>query len=179
MSKQKTINNSFRVRLDTFLAHTGRIIGWIGLVFWALPGIVGLSDLLYGTADSAVDRAIPFVCLALAALHGLLIWSAGRRKGLIDDFRLYCAMLAKSEDKSVVRLTEKLNLPLQTVLDQLEKMCRRGYFNGYLDYQDQCIHFSSVDAPQEQVVVCPGCGARNNVHGPVGQCRYCGAPLTR
>jgi len=177
MGKKNAVNNAFRVRLDTFLACAGRIVGWIGALFWGVIGIVGLSEYLHGDAVQPVHRAMLFVCLILTGLHVWLILSSSGIRDLIRDFRLYSAMLAKDEEKSVLRLSQRIHLPLESVLQKLQKMCRRGYFNGYLDHQDQCLYFPDGTEQDRQVVYCPGCGARNALSRSVGTCRYCGAPL--
>lgn len=177
MEKKNAVNNAFRVRLDTFRAGAGRIIGWIGALFWGIIGIVGLSEALHGDAAEPVNRALVIICLMLTGLHVWLILSSAGIRDLIRDFRLYSAMLAKDEEKSVLRLAQRISLPLESVLQRLQKMCKRGYFNGYLDHKDQCLYFPGLQAQDRQVVYCPGCGARNALSRASGACRYCGAPL--
>jgi len=177
-TKQAGMQRRFRVRLDTFLAHAGKALGWIGAVFWGVIGLVGLSEMLFGGADRPIDRVMPFICLGLAALHGLLIWSASGMKELIRDFRLYSAALARDADKSILGLSQRLGLPLETVLQRLQKMCRRGYFNGFLNLRDQCLCLHTDEPLSQQVVYCPGCGAGNAVSRAGGVCRYCGSPLS-
>ena len=179
MAKKDGLNNTLRVRLDTFLAHAGRLIGWVGVIFWGALGVYGISEALSGQAQGSVDGVMGTICLILAALHGFLIFSASGIRDLIQDFRLYSAALAKDSQKSIVRLAETMNLPLEKVLERLQKMCKRGYFNGYLDYKEQYLSFPSVGAAEKKVVFCPGCGARNTIARAGDVCRYCGAPLSK
>ena len=86
MAKERAERNTFRIRLDTVLSHSGRAIGWLGLVFWGAVGAAGFAELA-GGADRAVDRVMPFLCLFFAALHVLLVLSSARLRALIRDFR--------------------------------------------------------------------------------------------
>lgn len=172
MAKERAERNTFRIRLDTVLAHSGRAIGWLGLVFWGAVGAAGFAELA-GGADRAVDRVMPFLCLFFAALHVLLILSSARLRALIRDFRQYSALLAVIPDKSVPRLAAALGQPLETVLARVEKMCGRGYFHASLDRKSQRLLFPSF-AAQQHAVRCPGCGAPSVIGDT---CRYCGSPL--
>ena len=168
--------NTSRVLRDQWFVRVGRVFAWTWAVFWALIGLVGLGELLTGRAENSTDVIMPFICLALAGLHIWLIVLIRRIHGLLQDFRLYCAVFAREPDKSIPDLAASLNLPEQAVMDRLQRMCRRGYFNGYIDYRLQRMIF---DAPREQsqVVYCPGCGARSVISRQGAACPYCGAPL--
>ena len=169
----------YRVIRDTWLARFGKIVSWIGIVFWGLLSMVGFAEWIGGNADSAVDKVMPFVCLALAALHGLLLNASGKTSALIGDYRLYSAVLARDPDRSVQELSNALDVSSQKVTDQLQRMCRRGYFNGYLDHQQQKMQlFQPQDPTNLRVVYCSGCGAKNALTRAGGTCRYCSAPLS-
>ena len=165
-----------RTILDTWIARFGSVFAWTWMVIWAMMGIVGISDLISGNAPETVDKVMPFVCVAMAALHFLLIRKCRKTKALVRDFRAYCAVLSGNSDHSLPRLAQTLNIPAETVAANVQEMCRRGYFNGYLDHQAQRIVFNNQQ-PQVNVVYCPGCGARNSVSGNGGVCRYCDSPL--
>ena len=172
--------NRFRIFLDTWLARIGSLFGWAWMVFWGLIGLVGFGEIFIEGPEDALDIVMPFLCLFLAFLHFLLIRSARITKQLIADFRVYCAIFAKEPDKSIPEMAKTVNAPLSAVQDQLKKMCRRGYFNGYIDYQSQRMVFpgGETDGGDVTILHCPGCGAPNAVSDKGGTCRYCDAPLT-
>ena len=183
MNMVNSQQNRFRIFLDTWLARIGGVFGWIWLIFWIVPGVYGMAEIIAGKADRTVDYVMPWVCLAFAFLGILLIRSARKTKALIADFRLYCAVFAHSPEKSIPALAETLNLPADEAMNNLQAMCRRGYFNGYIDHTCRQMRFthsalSQPAAPQPLAVIsCPGCGARNTVARSGETCRYCDAPL--
>ena len=169
--------NTSRVTVDKVLSLLCRISGWFWAVFWVTIGVVGLFQVLAGKPDAkAVDWAMPFICLGIAALNVRLIRYANRLSQLLKDFRLYCAVFAREPDKSIPDLAAALNLPAEDVLKRLQTMCKRGYFNGYIDFQQQRMLLDTAGG-DSKVISCPGCGARSAVSAPGGRCPYCGSPL--
>lgn len=164
-----------RITLDIWIARLGIIFGWICLVFWAIMGAVGLSEL--GEAEDGVDRVMPFIALGLAALHYLLIRAMRYTRNLVEDFRLYSSVLAQDPDKEISGIAEALKIPQETVMKRLQAMCRRGYFNGHINYKAQRMELE----PELGLSVehCPGCGATTAIGNTGDVCRYCGAPLKR
>ncbi len=174
--------NRFRMILDSWLARIGSLFGWVWMVFWGLIGLVGLGTLLVEGPEDALDIMMPFLCLGMALLHYLLIRFSGKTKQLIADFRVYCVVFASEPDKSIPEMAKAVNETLSAVMEKLKEMCRRGYFNGYIDYRTQRMVFPSfgqeqTDGGSVTVIHCPGCGAPNAVASAGGVCRYCDAPL--
>ena len=165
-----------RTILDIWIARFGSVFAWTWMVIWAMLAIVGISDLISANAPKTVDKVMPFICIAIAALHFLLIRKCRKTKALVRDFRLYCAVLAKQPEHSIDEMAKILNIPSEIAAANVQEMCRRGYFNGYLDHQARRIVFNNQQ-PQVNVVYCPGCGARNSIARNGGACRYCDSPL--
>lgn len=168
----------FRITLDIWLARFGSLFGWVWLVFWALIGVVGLGECLSGQAKETTDIFLSFFCLGLAALHYLLIRACRNTKHLVGQFRLFCAFFAHNAEKSIPDAARALNLPLDTAMKELEALCRRGYFNGYIDRRLQRMVFPA-ESSSLAVVHCPGCGASTAIARTGDACRYCGSPLSR
>ena len=172
-------NNPFRIQCDIWLARIGSAFAWFWLVIWVLIGMVGLGDLMNGKSAETVDKVMPFVSFGFAAANVPLLLASRKTKRLIKDFRLYCPVLAHEPDKSISQLAAALNKPLEEVKGQLTEMCRRGYFNGYLDHQKQRLVFVQAQMESQiHILYCPGCGAKNAIRKTGDCCRYCGAPLT-
>ena len=177
MNKNLAHQNNGRVLWDAVFARIGVIFAWFFIVFWAIICIGGFVSLFTEIVhENSADYYMPYVALALSALHVRMLLSAKRTKRLISDFRTYCAVLAQEPDKSIPDLAAALNLPPKEVENQLKKMCSRSYFNGYIDYKRQRMVFSQ-GADEVTLVYCPGCGAANAVSTAGAVCRYCGAPL--
>ncbi len=123
---------------------------------------------------------MPYVSVGLAALNGWALFSIRRLRMLLSDFGRYCAIFAREPEKSIPDLAATAGVSEETALRQLEKMCRRRYFNGYIDHKRQCMVFAAPQADAvPDVVYCPGCGARNAVARTGDVCRYCGVPLEK
>ena len=169
-------NHPFRITLDVWLARFGSVFGWFWLIFWLSIGIVGLGELVSGKASATVDVVMPFVCLGFAVLNVFLIRSCRKTKMLVKAFRLYSAYFSHEIEKSIPDAAKAFDIPVETALRQLQEMCRRGYFNGYIDHQRQCMVFPE-DKPGLTLAHCPGCGAATAIAKTGDTCRYCGAPL--
>ena len=163
-----------RIILDIWIARAGSVFGWICLVFWAMIGIVGLTEL--PKAKSGVEYSAPFICLGLAALHWLMIRAAKDTRKLVGTFRLYSSVFAGGTT-GIDNLAETLKVPEDQVMHNLQRMCRRGYFRGHIDYQKRSMEFDP--AGDRYVARCPGCGAATAIFRTGDACRYCGAPLVR
>ena len=181
MAAEREQQNTFRVRLDTWMDHLGRVIAWIGLVFWITLAIAGFATLFAESShENPADYYMPYVCVGLAALNGWALLSIRRRHALLSDFRRYCAVFVREPGKSIPDLAATLGVPEETVMRQLEKMCGRRYFNGYIDHSRSCMVFAGrQNEAAPDVVYCPGCWARNLVSQTGSACRYCGAPLKK
>ena len=184
MAAKQGQQNAFRVRMDAWMGRLGGAIAWTGLILWAVFAIAGFSSLLSEKShDNPADYYMPYVCVGLAALNGWALISIGRRRALLSDFRRYCAVFAREPDKSIPDLAAAVGVPAEKVMRQLEKMCRRGYFNGYIDHRTKQMVFSNyrypenTEKPDLNVIQCPGCGALNAIAKTGDGCRYCGAPL--
>ena len=171
----------FRITLDLWLARFGSVFGWVWMIFWIVPGVYGLFEVILGKAETTADFVMPWICFGLAFPHYLIIRSARKTRALIADFRVYCAVFAQEPDKSIPEAAKALKEPVETVFRQLKEMCGRGYFNGYIDHRTQRMVFPGCEQEQTgggvTVVHCPGCGAPNAVSSGGGACRYCDAPL--
>ena len=184
MTEKMEQQNTSRVLLDTWMDHLGRVIAWAGLVFWITFAIAGFATLFGETShENSADYYMPYVCVGLAALNGWALVSIGRRRALLSDFRRYCAVFAREPDKSIPDLAAALGIPAEKVMLSLEKMCRRGYFNGYIDHRTKRMVFTHYSYPKDaekpdlNVIQCPGCGALNVIEKTGDACRYCGTPL--
>lgn len=176
--KHKKKYRAFRVRVDQWIARFGTVFAWVWLVFWALMGVMGVGMWVFGQAADATEKILPFFLLGLAALHGLLLRSFRRTRELVLDFDIACSVLAHEPDHAVAPIAKALKVPPEKAMASLQEMCRRGYFNAYLDHAKQELVFYTPPTPKEpQVVFCPGCGARSAIAVPGEPCPYCGAPL--
>lgn len=173
----------FRIGLDLWVARIGSIFAWVWFVFWALIGVTGVGMYVFGEAENATEKILPFFCLGLAALHWLAIRACRRTKDLELDFHLYCAIFAKEPNKSIKEVAKAMREPMSIVMKDLTEMCRRGYFNGYIDHRTECMVFphyrppENTENPELTVIHCPGCGAYTAIAKTGEACRYCGAPL--
>ena len=112
-------------------------------------------------------------CGRLTAIHYLLIRTAKGTRSLVGDFRYYAQILAKN--KSLSALSEETGEDPEDVKKKLRTMCKRGYFKGHIDLQQDRMVLESSKG--EYAARCPGCGATTRIRKTGGTCRYCGNPL--
>ena len=161
----------FRVITDIWIARIGTVVGWTGLIFWGMITSVSISSLF--SAKEALDWIMPWVCLGLTAIHYLLIRTAKGTRSLVGDFRYYAQILAKN--KSLSALSEETGEDPEDVKKKLRTMCKRGYFKGHIDLQQDRMVLESSKG--EYAARCPGCGATTRIRKTGGTCRYCGNPI--
>ncbi len=165
----------YRIIIDIWVARIGSAFGWICLVFWALIGAVGIGEL--PEAKDGVSVAMPFICFGLAAVHWLLVRAARNTRRLVGDFRLYSSVLARDPEKNIGGIAKALKIPEEQVMKRLQAMCRRGYFNGHINFMTKRMEMNTGE--DFSVEHCPGCGAATAIIRTGDVCRYCGAPLVR
>lgn len=165
------------VLADQAAARKSRRRGWILFAVFAPLFAVSVPDLFRET--DAGDKGMTVMCGFLAILGLWKVYSAFRTDQLQKRFRLYSSFFSESSQKSVAGLSAALNLPRERVLSDLQEMCSRGYFDGFLDMQSECLIFHRAGNEQKNgnVVQCPGCGAVNHIQNEGQHCRYCDTPL--
>ncbi len=158
-----------RATIDIWVARIGTVFGWFWFVVYAMCAVVSIVDL--PKAKDNFDYAMPIILVGLAAVHFLMIRVSKRIRELVSDFRYYAALLA--EDKSISSLSKKAKEPQQDVEKKLILMCKRGYFQGRLDLENDRLVLDSEPCAAR----CPGCGATTKIFRNGDKCRYCGNPL--
>ena len=161
-----------RPTVDIWIARIGTVFGWFWFVVYGLVTVVAFCEL--PEAKDNLDRAMPFVCLGLTAVHFLIIRVSKRTRELVSDFRYYAALLA--ENRSISELSKRVKEPREEVEKKLILMCRRGYFKGRVDMSRDRLILNA--APEACAARCPACGATTRIYKNGDACRYCGNPLT-
>ncbi len=162
------------------------IAGIIMTILFGLPAIA-----------SAVDKnrkaGVVFTMFILAALGVLLIIFSRKRKNLINDFKIYVQRLSVDPTGSIGNLAEGLGISQDVVKNNINMMIKKRYFsNAYIDTKNNRVVFpmvseqqqiNAVQASQSNIenitATCKSCGGINKlVKGTVGECDYCGSPLS-
>ena len=167
--QENKMEHRIRAAIDIWVARIGTAFGWVWFVLYALAAVVAFCEL--PDAKDSLDRVMPFVCLGLAAVHFLIIRVSKRTRELVSDFRYYAQLLAKN--KSIDALSRTVKEPKEEVERKLLLMCKRGYFQGRIDLQDDCLVLEDAGSAAR----CPGCGATTRIYRNGDKCRYCGNPL--
>jgi uncharacterized protein with PQ loop repeat len=162
------------------------IAGIIITILFGLPAIACLFDKKTGAG-------IIIVMFILAALGVLLIVFSRKRKKLINDFKTYVQRLSVDPTGSIDNLAAGLGTSQDVVKNNLNMMIKKKYFsNAYIDTENNRVVFPIVseqqqtNAPQASqssieyiTITCKSCGGINKViKGTVGECDYCGSPLS-
>lgn len=160
------------------------IIGWgIALLFF-----IGLF-----AAPNITEGVVGYVifCLVFIALGVLLIVHGKKTKDRIRRFRNYIAIIANQNETNIDQIANIVQMPVNFVLNDIKFMINKKYFVGaYIDNDTNSIAFqgrvpsaagneNTVPNSEMQVVICKSCGAQNQIaKGSVGECEYCGSPLS-
>lgn len=111
-----------------------------------------------------------------------------------ENVKKYLAIVINGNVRQLDSIASAVGKPYDTVKKDLQKLIDDGYFkNAYIDEAAREIvlaqpssvasnvnTYGSADASAvpPRVVSCPCCGANNTVVGAMGECEYCGSPLS-
>jgi len=162
------------------------IAGIIMTILFGLPAIVSI-------VEKNRKAGVVFTMFILAALGVLLIVFSRKRKKLINDFKTYVQRLSVDPTGSIGSLAEGLGTSQDIVKNNINMMIKKRYFsNAYIDTKNNRVVFPIV-SEQQQInaaqasqsnikyitATCKSCGGINKlVKGTVGECDYCGSPLS-
>ena len=151
---------------DIWVARIGSVFGWILIALFLLAGLVSfLMDPPY--------IVIGIVLLVIAALMIVLLFSFRKTRNRVKGFRYYANALV--HDKSITNLSANVGEPKEEITKKLQQMCRRGYFDGYVDIKGDRLVLT--EGGGAYAAKCPGCGAKTTIYKTGDCCRYCGIPL--
>jgi hypothetical protein len=182
--EQTTHASKSAVMIAVIAGKISTVVGWIFAVFFLLG--------LLGAAAGGVGYVI--FCLVCIALGVLLIVYGKKTKDRIRRFRKYITIITIQNQTAVDQIANIVQMPVNFILADIKKMIDKKYFVGaYIDQTTNSIafHGKAVTAANNeinedaapnremQIVACKSCGAQNHiVKGTVGECEYCGSPLS-
>lgn len=131
--------NSTRIG-GIFLAATGYVFG-VGALLLLIAVLIAASAAGWGLALSLGAAAMGIVTLIFAFMAGTgtsMVRSVGR-------FRKYVKILGNQEYCEVKELARQTGRPVKSVLKDLKKMIKKGWFRqGHLDEQGTCLMASDA-----------------------------------
>jgi len=160
-----------------------------GIIITILFGITLIASI----GDKKAGAGITITMFVITALGVLLIVFSRKRKKLINDFKTYVQRLSADPTGSINNLAAGLGTSQDVVKNNLNMMIKKRYFsNAYIDTENNRVVFSVVSEQQQTnapkasqsnieyiTVTCKSCGGINKViKGTVGECDYCGSPLS-
>ena len=173
------------------------IVGIIGGTFFLLVAAICVeewfSDPAYAT-DMEISGLI--MCIVLGLFGVILIVLGIQTLRLQKLYREYKEIAEASQDGFIPDMAAILSQPEDKVRRNLEKLCKKKYFNdAYVDNKaklfvrkdqmNQKIGNPSFTKTVKQTdaelitVKCKGCGGINKIQrGAVGECEYCGSPIS-
>lgn len=121
-----------------FLAATGGIFGIGTLILLLIAAAAAVAD-GWGTA-------LTFGVIVLGVFTLVFAWMAGTGAGMVRSvgrFRKYLSVLKDREYCDVKELAQKTGRSVKSVVKDLKKMIRKGWFRqGHLDEQGTCLMVS-------------------------------------
>lgn len=162
-----------------------------GIVITFIFGITAIACI----GDNKYPIEEKFTMFVFTAIGILLIIFSIKRKKLIKNFKSYVQRLSVDPTSSIENLASGLGTSQDVVKMNLEKMIKKRYFsNAYIDTENNRIVFSKASEQQTNTikvnqsnepkieyitVTCKSCGGINKIaKGTVGECEYCGSPLS-
>ncbi len=160
----------------------------------SMIGLGIFNTIIFGTFTLSVmmHPELSFVYRILGFLitgWGISLIVFGRKRmKLIDEFRRYQILLSTNSTGSIVSLANAINSPKEEVIKKLNLMIKRKFFKDvYIDIASECILPGTKVVSKRKIeekqnfitVACDNCGASNKIiNGKVGECEYCGSPLS-
>ncbi|ATW26804.1 hypothetical protein [Candidatus Formimonas warabiya] len=159
------------------------IIGWAGISLAVLGFFVSISQ---GIGKDDIG-AITFLLVA-----GIVLLLVGKKT--VKDaemYKRYIDIVVNQEITSIDNIAATLNVSYESAREHLERMMKKGYFEGaFIDESAREIVLSKKQsqghtekgtglADHMVVVLCKNCGANNTVaKGTIGECEYCGSHIS-
>lgn len=160
----------------------------VGIVFAIL------FILMVFTSNNSPGDTVMF--LIMAALSVLLFLAGRKRTKMRLEFVKYVAVLSEDPSGSLDNLAAVTNTSVDVVRKNVKYMIKKRFFNSaVLNEAENRIYLPSIaqkatqqtstqngteTQPEEyEVRICPCCGGKNKVKkGTVGECDFCGMPLS-
>ena len=164
------------------------VFAGIGFFAFAVSGFDGFSDGVVG---------ILFFLIAGLVMHRI----AKNLKKDAEKVRTYLQIIVNSNETYLDNIAGAVNLPYDTVKRDIKKLIDKGYLkDAYINEGERKVVLPQkkqanapkkapaaatyVEVPvqekqaQPRVITCSCCGANNTIIGDVGECEYCGSPLS-
>lgn len=187
MSESNAVSKS-AIMVAKIKGKIASIIGWPVTLFF---GFIVIAALFTINDEGAVYALIfSLICLFIGIV---LIIYGKRTKDRIRRFKRYIDIISNQNETNIDNIAGIISQPVDFVMRDIQSMIFKKFFVGaYLDVNAHVIEFKKlannvpVQAPQNNAaqlemltVVCNGCGACNQiVKGSVGECEYCGSPIS-
>lgn len=111
-----------------------------------------------------------------------------------ETTKKYLAIIINGNIRGLDAIATAVGKPYDTVKKDIQKLIDDGYLkNAYIDEGNREVVLATPRAHAEaqtqttmgatetasaRVVACPCCGANNTIYGNIGECEYCGSPLS-
>ena len=173
------------------------VVGIIGGTFFLLVAGICVEEWFSNPAYAA-DMEISglIMCIVLGIFGVILIVLGIQTLRLQKLYREYKEIAETSNDGFIPDMAAILNQPEDKVRRNLEKLCKKKYFNdAYVDNKAKLFvrknqmnqkignpsFTKTVKRTDAELVTvkCKGCGGINKIQrGAVGECEYCGSPIS-
>lgn len=166
------------------------ILWWILLVSSALMTAGGIGTLISPKEGTVSDLGTSLFLIALfvglCVLSVFKILNLKKQKAAIKNYREYVARLSNDREKSLLRLAQGMNLPLETIESHVAILIKKGLIkNAYIDKAAHALMLPQYDLYAQipnavpVAVTCSCCGGNTVIpENTVGTCQFCGSPVS-
>ncbi|GHU50610.1 hypothetical protein FACS1894127_6080 [Clostridia bacterium] len=155
----------------------------MGIVLLAV-GLIGLTGSFVSTMGGYYSFSFTSVPVMMIIGGIVLLVMSRSFTNNENRYRRYISLIVNSNQIYIDNIASLMNVPISTVIEDLQKMIRLGYFSeAYLDMTMRKIvipdrSHAYAQGTRTASVICSGCGASNTlVIGQGSVCEYCGSPL--
>lgn len=168
-------------------------VGWFVIVV----GLIGISAFISDGVENgeATIMMIFFILFVFGGGGFVLVMLGGKYKKRGEQLVKYSAIISENSKSHLDEIAAVYPKSYEQVCKDLQRLINDGFFPGsYLDLNQRKFispdakarskertatqHTPEPSAQKLKVVKCPNCGATNTVKHQVGECEYCGSPLT-
>ena len=174
----------------------GKLIGGLGVLLYVCAAFCLLPTIFNGGDSDLFLGGAVMVAFCGAAGFALKKVSKNIVKNA-NDVKQYLAVIVNGNMRQLDSIASAVGKPYDVVRKDIGRMIDQGYLkNAYINegMRELVLPVNTPAVPnmayanpnpnvkaapvQTRVVACPCCGANNTIVGKLGECEYCGSPLS-
>lgn len=154
------------------------------VIFYPLACFMGLVVVMAIYYFKEVGLGSFLMMLFLFIINIIVIYAIRKRSAIIKNFIKYYYILQRDPDRSLSKLANEVNEPLELVVTNVESMITMRLFTDVVLDEGKTrlvkpANMNNIQPENDYIAVqCEHCGAKNKIEkGKYADCEYCNSPL--